>query len=53
MENLSFLGVPIFKHIRVIDFRYYILLTLLHSERPKLYAILAFLSVTGLMAAGA
>ena len=25
-------------------------LTLLHTERPKLYAILAFLSATGLMA---
>ena len=25
-------------------------LTLLHSERPKLYAILAFLSAVGLMA---
>ena len=28
---------------------YYEFLTLLHSERPKLYTILAFLSVVGLI----
>ena len=41
MENFLFLGVPILKLNTVCIF------TLLHSERPKLHAILAFLSEKG------
>ena len=31
-----------------VFFLFYFILTILHSERPKLYAILAFLSAIGL-----
>ena len=41
MENFRFFSVPILKHFLVYTYES---LTLLHSERPKLYTILDFLS---------
>ena len=41
-------SVSISSHIEIFSREQFLSLTLLHSERPKLYKILAFLSATGL-----
>ena len=42
------LKIPVYLEL-CIAYPLKVILTLLHSERPKLYTILAFLSVKGLM----